>query len=172
MSTFPPRLRGRLIHTGSPQQIKRVRLDAAESGNDYSASVVASGGHTEIVTVTNLAEPESSGGLLPSGTEAIAMQVGGQWLAFVPTTAVFVARITAASGAGVYSIREQALAADGTFDDADDAADLTARNLAEIGESPGNALAVNTRIVAVAVVDTASPATLRYVFDRLPGSAS
>ncbi len=172
MSTFPPRLRGRLVHAGSPQQIKRVRLDVAESGNDYTASVVASGGHTETVTVTNLAESESTGGVLPSGTEAIAMQVGGQWLAFVPTTAVFVARIFSASGAGVYGIREQALAADGTFSDAAGAVDLAATNLAEAGTSPGNALALNTRVIALAVVDTGTPATLRYVFDRVPESGS
>jgi hypothetical protein len=157
--------------------IRRVQIAAATSGNEYQATVVrttdgAQPVSAESLQVTNLAEPVDQDGQLSTGTQAIALQVDGQWTVFVPTTSVFVGRIVTALGAGRYSIREQRYSETGTLDDAPEVAALAATNLAEVDVTPGDGLSPDTRVLVAAVPDTASPPTLHHVFDRSPGAAT
>lgn len=168
--TAPRTVRGRLVQAGSPRNIKRIRVETLKAANEYTASVVCANNTQEQLSVTNLAEPDGSDGTVPSGTEALAMQVDGTWVAVIPHSAVFVARVVSANGQGVYGVREQAIASDGSFSDADGAINLVATNLAESGITPGNTIGTGTRVIVAAVTDTGTPATLRHVFN-LPTSA-
>lgn len=169
---------GTLVQAGGANGACLVRLVNLVAANRYAARCVEFGDNgatqpvgDERITVTNLAEPADATGQLPADTEAVAVDVEGRWVIFIRpggggATAQFPAKVLAALGDGVYTVREQAVSPVGTFSDAPGAANLTARNLAELSLGPGAAVPNDTILLATAVEDTGTPATLRYVFDH------
>jgi hypothetical protein len=152
-----------------------VRIDSFQEGNRYTARPVGfdpSGG-TEVVgagtlTVTNLAEPADADGQVPSGTDAVAIDVGGRWVVFLRPagSAMFPAKVIASLGEAAYTVREQVATGAGTFADAEGATDVTAYNLAELSLGPGSAIDADTIVLVMTLLDGGSPPTLRYVFDH------
>ena len=152
-----------------------VKITAHDQLNQYTARPVAfdAAGEAETVgsgtmTVTNLAEPTDTDGLLPDNTKAVAIDVGGRWIVFIRPTGstMFPAKITASQGNAAYTVREQVATGAGTFTDAPGATNLTAHNLAELSLGPGAAVGNNTIILILTITDNGTPATTRYVFDH------
>ena len=119
------------------------------------------------ITVTNLAETADQPGQLKADERAIAVDVEGRWVIFVgqESSLVFPAKIISGGSGGVYTVREQA-SSGGSFADKEDAADISACNLAEMSLGPGGAVAIGTIVLVTAVRDAGTPPTLRYVFDH------
>lgn len=168
-----------LVQAGAARGACLVRLTNLLAANRYAAVAlefddtgatrpVAEG---ETLLVTNLAEPADAPGQLSAGAEAVALDVEGRWVIFLRPdsaggAALFPARVLATQGSGLYTVRPQVLGPSGEFSDAPGAADLTARNLAELSLGPGAAVPNDTIILATILADTATPPTLRYVFDH------
>ncbi|MDY7011753.1 MAG: hypothetical protein SVV80_13530 [Planctomycetota bacterium] len=152
-----------------------VRITDHDESNRYTARPVVfdAAGEMEIVgedtlTVTNLAEPTDTDGQVPDDTDAVAIDVGGRWIVFIRPvgSVVFPARITASQGAAAYNVREQVATGAGTFTDAPGATNLTAHNLAELSLGPGAAVANDTIVLVLTIMDNGTPPTVRYVFDH------
>jgi hypothetical protein len=166
---------GRWIQASAARAATLVRLTEHVEGNRYLALPIgfdAEGG-TEVVgsdslTVINLAEPADGDGQVSPGTDAVAIDVGGQWVVFLRPlpAAFFPGKVTASQGGSAYTVREQVITGAGTFADAPGAADLTAWNLAELSLGPGAAVDVGAIVLALTVMDNGNPPTARYVFDH------
>ncbi len=167
----------KLAQVGERVGVQLVRVVARESGNRYTARPVefAADGATQFaeeatLTITNLAEPADVDGMLPAGAEVVAVDVEGRWVALLrpPAGTRFPAKVISADGDATYTVREQSIAADGSFADATGFVDVSARNLAELDLGPGAAVDVGTIVVAFSHYDTGDPPTLRYFFDHPP----
>jgi len=163
-----------LAQGGSPAGVQLIRITQADQYNRYTARPVEfdEQGRTTFAdeatfTVTNLAEPADEAGQVPEGTEAIAIDVEGRWVIFLRQVApVFPARIVGSQGGASYTVREQVIDPQGAFADRTGTSDVAARNLAELSLGPGAAVDVGTIVLVTALVDGASPPTVRYVFDH------
>lgn len=166
---------GRLVQAGSAGSsgVRMVRVTGISANNIYNARAIefdVNGqtklGSTNTMTVTNLAEPAGVKGQVPTGTDAVAIDVGGRWVVFLPQAgaAMFPAKIVSDQGSAVYTVREQSLSAAGVFSDAVGTINITAKNLAELSLGPEAAVAIDAIVLIASVMDTGSPATVRYVF--------
>ena len=165
----------RLAQAAAPKTAQLVRITEHQAGNRYTARPVAFDalGDTETVgettlTVVNFAEPADAEGFVPPGTDALAVDAGGRWIVYLPppASAVFCAKVVASAGGAAYTVREQAATGAGTFEDAEGMAAVTAYNLAELSAGPGAAVDDDTIVLVLAVTDTGSPPTVRFVFDH------
>jgi hypothetical protein len=162
----------RLAQAGSAAAAQLVRITALDAANRYQARPIEfdQGGATkfageETIIVTNLAEPADQNGKVAAGTDAIAVDVEGRWIIFIRPTAgaaMFLARVVAAEGWAVYTVREQAVGASGGLADKEDADDVLATSLAELPLG-GTAVDVDTIVLVLAMPDGA---TTRYFFDH------
>jgi len=166
---------GYLTQAGSISGIRLVRLTELQSANRYTARPVefAQNGQTQLVgtetiTAINLAEPTDTDGVIPENTDAVAVDVEGQWVVFVrPAGApTFPAKVVSSQGSGAYTVREQVATGAGTFSDKSGVDNVTAYNLAELSLGPGAAVDTGTIVLAAMLLDTGSPPTLRYIFDH------
>ncbi len=170
---------GTLIQAGAAHGACLVRLTGLAAANCYTAHRVEfrDDGSTqpaddETITVTNLAEPADAPGALTAGVEAVAIDAEGRWVIFVRlggasgATAQFPAKVISAQGGAVYTVREQAISVAGTFGDAAGAVEVSACNLAELSLGLGAAVPADTIVLVIAIEDTSTPPTLRYVFDH------
>lgn len=166
---------GRWAEVSASMAAQLVRITAHDESNRYTARPIAfdAAGGTEVVgddtlTVTNLAEPTDTDGQVPTDTDAVAIDVGGRWIVFIRPvgSAIFPARVTASQGSAAYTVREQAATGAGTFADAPGATNLTAHNLAELSLGPGAAIADDTIVLVLTIMDNGTPPTVRYVFDH------
>jgi len=166
----------RLAQIGTTTGMQLVRLTACRGGNQYDALPIefAADGTTHTasdrtLTVLNLAEPADAAGTVPAGTDVVALDVEGRWVAFVRQAAsaasvAMPARIVAPLGQAKYTVRPQTCSAAGTFVDAAGAADLQAVNLAELSLGTGAAMDPGTIVLVSSLADAAG--TTRYVFDH------
>jgi len=170
---------GRWVEVSASKAAQLVRITAHDESNRYTARPIVfdAVGETEIVgndtlTVTNLAEPTDTDGQVPDDTDAVAIDVGGRWIVFIRPvgSVIFPVKIMASQGAAAYTVREQVATGAGTFADATGATNITAHNLAELSLGPGAAIANDTIVLVLTVVDNGTPPTVRYVFDH-PGYA-
>lgn len=152
-----------------------VRITAHDEANRYTARPIAfdADGQPDTVgeatlTVVNLAEPTNTPGQVDADTDAVAVDVGGRWVVFLPPSshAIFPAKVISSQGNAAYSVREQAATGAGTFTDADGATDVTAHNLAELSLGDGAALDQDIIVLVHAILDSGDPPTVRYVFDH------
>ncbi len=166
---------GRWAEVSGSKAAQLVRITAHDESNRYTARQVAfnAAGETETVgtetlTVTNLAEPTGADGKVPADTDAVAIDVGGQWIVFIRPvgSAIFPAKVTASQGSAAYTVREQIATGAGTFTDAPGATNLTAHNLAELSLGPGAAVAADTIVLMLTIMDNSTPPTVRYIFDH------
>jgi len=167
----------RLAQIGATLGVQLVRMTALSHDNVYAARPVEfdDDGDTKFVgnetfSVTNLAEPSDADGVIPAGTDAVAIDVEGRWIVFVrpPATgaAAFPAKVIGSTGGCGYTVREQVCTGFGQFADRQGAADLAAWNLAEMSLGPGAAIDDGTIVLVTTLTDSGSPPTLRYVFDH------
>jgi len=166
----------RLAQIGTTNGMQLVRLTACRGGNQYDALPIefAADGTTHTASdralaVLNLAEPADSVGTVPAGTDVVALDVEGRWVAFVrqatsATGAAMPAKIVSSLGQAKYTVRPQACSAGGTFADATGAADLQAVNLAEL--SIGNGAAMDTGVIVLVSSLADAAGGTRYVFDH------
>jgi len=165
----------RLAQIGTPTGVQLVRITALQEGNRYTVRPIEfdSNGQAQFaddrsITVTNLGEPGDSAGQVPDNTDAVALDVEGRWVVFLrpPPAAAFAAKVIGSQGSATYTMREQALDAQGVFSDRSGAADFSARNLAELSLGPGAAVDIGTIVIVLALSDTSRPANVYYVFDH------
>lgn len=165
---------GRMVSDGGGCPIRLVRLLDVLAGNRYRACEIelAPSGPPQALgdefIVTNLAERPDLPGRVPSGTDALAADVGGNHVAYVAVgggSAAFPARVVSAA-AGGYLIREQALDGSGNLADVAGSVDVPAVNLAELSTGPGGAVDAGQVVLALAIADSSSPPAIRYLFDR------
>ena len=168
----------RLAQVGSSMGVQLVRLSGLSGGNRYHADPVEFGpDHTtrlagaDPITATNLAEPADSAGLLPLGTEAVAIDVEGLWIIYVRPPAkssspCFPARVAGALGGAVYSLVEQISLGSSGMTDKPGGMNVIARNLAELSLGPGAAVDGGTVVLVTAIADQESASTQQYVFDH------
>ncbi len=166
---------GRFAQLGNSNGVMLVRITGLQDANQYDARPIEFDDNgqpqfvgEEIKTVINLAEPADATGQIPDNTDAIAIDVEGQWVVFVrpSESGVFPAKVINSQGSGVYSIREQTPTGTGTFADKQGATNIDAQNLAELSLGPGAAVDTGTIILATATPDNGSPPTVRYSFDH------
>ena len=167
----------RLAQVGSSMGVQLVRISELSGGNRYLADPVEFGpdhatrlAGADGITVTNLAEPADSDGLLPAETEAVAIDVEGLWIIYVrPPVAAslcFPARISGSLGGAQYGLVEQiSKGADG-FADKGGGLSVTGRNLAELSLGPGAAVDSGTIVLVTAIADEENASLQRYVFDH------
>ena len=164
-----------LAQVGGGVGAELVRITGLVQKNRYQARAVefdADGrtqfAQTQTIEVTNLAEPADADGQVPSGTDAIALDVEGKWVIYVRPagTAMFPARVIDSSSGANYTVLEQVITAGGQFEDKTGAAEVTAVNLAELSLGPGAAVDDDTIVLVTTLTDTGSPPSLRYVFDH------
>lgn len=165
----------RLAQLGQATGVQLVRIKEQDEGNRYTAEAIEfdTDGQTrsaeaENVTVVNLAEPADEDGQLSADTNAVAVDVEGQWVILVQAglVPVFAAKVLYALGEALYRVRPQVPVEENTFADKIGAQDINACNLAEliVGESSG---VTDGTIVLVAALRTDSdPPTIRYAFDH------
>ncbi len=171
---------GRLVQVGSAgdSTSRMVRLTSVLANNIYNARPIEfdetgqlqTVGETTL-TVTNLAEPADAPGLVlaeDDAVDAVAMDLDSQWVVFIRLAgpAMFPAKVISSQGDAAYTVREQALASDGTFADAAGAVDISATNLAELSTGPGGAVDADAIVAVTSIIDTGQPATLRYIFSQ------
>jgi hypothetical protein len=126
----------------------------------------------DTLEVVNLAEPETSGGQVASGTPAVAIDVEGQWVVYARPfdKMCFVGKVSSSLGDGVYSISPM----DPTDDDdfAARGGTVNAINLwEEIGTTSGSVL-VGTYVLVTVVEAESDPTTMAYVFSHPPTFSS
>ena len=164
-----------LVQAGAAAGVQLVRIQEAVQANRYEARAIEfdQDGQTvyadqDVLTVTNLAEPADSPGLIPADTDAVALDVEGRWVVFLrpAATGFFPARIVSSEGNGAYVVREQALDANGDLTDKSGAANVEARNLAELSLGPGAAVDENAVVLVMPLADQASPPNVGYFFDH------
>jgi hypothetical protein len=168
----------RLAQIGGDAGVRLVRIVSLISGNRYTVRPVefASGGATQFaeeatMTVTNLAEPADQAGAIPSGSDAVALDVEGRWVVFLRPpggsgAVLFAAKVVAALGNAAYTLREQSATGAGTFGDKSGASDVTAYNLAELSLGSGAAVSIGAIVLVMQMTQAGSPPTARYVFDH------
>jgi hypothetical protein len=168
----------RLAQVGDALGVQLVRILEVDENNRYTAVPVEfdSDGATQpaeeqTLTITNLAEPADSPGQVPSGTDAVALDIEGRWIVFLrqeaaEAVASFPAKIVSSLGGSAYGVLEQVCTGPGSFADKDGAPQVTAHNLAELSLGPGAAVDIGTIVLAIALTDTGNPPTVRYVFDH------
>jgi hypothetical protein len=169
----------RLAQVGDALGVQLVRILEVFQNNRYTAMPVEfdSDGATQpaeeqTLTVTNLAEPADSTGQVPSGTDAVALDVEGRWIVFLRQetaegpSASFPAKVVCSLGGSAYGVLEQVCTGAGSFADKSGAQQVTAHNLAELSLGPGAAVGTGTIVLAMAIPDTGNPPTTRYVFDH------
>jgi len=165
----------RLAQIGTPTGVQLVRITEPDEDNRYTARPIEfdGDGQTQFaddrtITVTNLAEPADSAGQVPADTDAVALDVEGRWVVFLQQVpaAAFAAKVISSQGSAAYTVREQALNAQGAFIDKPGAVDFSARNLAELSLGPGAAVDAGTIVLVRQLLDTSSPANVYYVFDH------
>lgn len=165
----------RLAQIGTSLGVQLVRLIRCEAHNRYAAVPVEfdADGATQPaddaeLTVLNLAEPADAAGTLPAGTDAVAIDVEGRWVAFVRPAAQgassLPARITASLGGAAYTVLPQVCADQANFQPQPGAAAVTAVNLAELSLGSGAAVDVGTLVLLTSLTD--SVGATRYVFDH------
>ncbi len=164
----------RLGQVGQANGIQLVRLTSLDEENRYLARPIEfdqNGGTVfaseDTLIVVNLAEPAGSDGQIPAGTDAVALDVEGQWIFFVrPTSlAFFPARIVSSSGGAIYTVQEQSLS-QGSFSDKQGVSTVAAKNLAELTLGTGGAVDDDEIVQVMIVFDGGSPPALSYIFDH------
>lgn len=164
---------GRYARVAPAPGVQLIRVQSLDADNVYhvlplafDATGQAVPASTQTLTATNLAEPADADGVLPAGTDALAVDVEGRWVIFVspPSSGMFPAKVVSADGGAAYTVREQTCTGAGTFADASGAADVTAHNLAELSLGPGGAVDVGTVVQAAVLADNSG--TERIVFDH------
>lgn len=165
----------RFAQLGASNGIMPVRLTEVIEGNQYQARPIEFDEEDETqfvgqetLTVTNLAEPADSDGLIDPDTDAVAMDVEGRWIVFVrpATNQTFPAKVTGSQGSGAYYVLEQVPVSLGVYTNKENATQITAQNLAELSLGPGAAVDTNTIVIISAVADTGNPPVLHYMFDH------
>ncbi len=165
----------RLAQVGSARGVKLVRIVEQDEGNRYVARPVEFDANGETIhigedttTVTNLAEPADSPGLVAADTDAVALDVEGRWVVFLRPAGVaaFPARIISSLGSAAYTVREQDVTGSGTFADKEGVSDVTAHNLAELSLGPGAAVDTDQIVLVTILLDNQELPTARYVFDH------
>jgi hypothetical protein len=166
---------GRWAQVSSAQGVQLVRVVSASDTNSYTVQAVEfdeegalQDSLTQECAAVNVAELASSPGQVATGTVAVAIDVEGQWVMFVPaaSSAVFPARVMAAAGQAVYTVIEQSMTGATGFANKTGAVAVAACNVAELNVGSGQAVDVGTLVMVLSVMDTGNPPTLRYVFDR------
>ncbi len=166
----------RLAQIGTATGMQLVRIVNMTEGNKYTARAIEfdTQGATQFaeitnITVTNLAEPADLPGVIPSNTDAIALDIEGRWIVFLhpsQSMASFPAKVISSQGSAIYTLREQILTAQGSFIDKAGATDLSARNLAELSLGPGAAVDIGTIVFTNTIFDNQNPPSMAYVFDH------
>lgn len=165
----------RLTQIAATTGLMLVRITALDKNNRYTARPIEfdDNGETQLVgtdtlTVTNLAEPATVAGQISADTDAVAVDVEGQWVVFVQpaSTLLFPAKVISSNGNAAYTVREQVVTGSGTFANKQGASNITAHNLAELSLGPGAAVDNDTIVLAATFVDNGNPPTLRYVFSH------
>ncbi len=166
---------GRLARVPSATGVQLVRLLQLDRANRYTARPIEfdSQGDTvsageEALGVTNLAEPSDSSGLVPSDTDAVALDVEGRWIVFLRQSQAgqFPAKVVSSQGNATYTMREQSVTGQGSFIDKPGTQNFSARNLAELSLGPGAAVDTGTIAIVTTLLDTATPPNIHYVFDH------
>ena len=165
-----------LAQVGERLGLQLVEIVSHQQGNLYDARAVEFDASRnpayvddDTLTVLNLAEPADSGGNIPDGTHAVAIDVEGYWIVFLRDSegsAGFPARILSASGGAVYQVREQVVTGVDTFSDKPAAVNVSACNLAELSLGPGAALEDDTIVWLTCLPDATDASQTRYVFDH------
>jgi hypothetical protein len=166
---------GRLVQVGSAggSGVCMVRITGVSANNIYNARPIEfdDNGQPQLVgtstmTVTNLAEPADATGQVSADTDAVALDLGGRWVVFLRQAgaAMFPAKVVSSQGSAVYTVREQSLSDAGVFSNATGTTNITAKNLAELSLGSGAAVDVDTIVLVTSIMDTGSPATVRYIF--------
>lgn len=166
---------GRLVQVGSAgdSSSRMVRITSVSANNVYNARPIEfdDNGQLQIVgtntlTVTNLAEPADATGQVSADTDAVALDLDGRWVVFLRQagSAMFPAKVVSSQGSAAYTVREQSVSAAGTFSNAAGSTNITAKNIAELSLGSGSAVAVDAIVLVTSIMDTGTPATLRYVF--------
>ena len=165
----------RLGQIGNPIGIQLVRLIELDQDNLYNAKPIEfdDNGQTCIaedttITVTNLAEPADSDGIVPVNTDGVAIDVEGRWVVFLrpAQTSSFPGKVISSQGSAKYILRQQVFDANGNFIDEQGTDDFTARNLAELSLGPGAAVDNSTIVLVAPLLDRLSQSGFRYVFDH------
>jgi hypothetical protein len=167
----------RLAQVGSSMGVQLVRISGLSGGNRYCADPVEFGpdhatrlAGADAITATNLAEPADSNGLLPAGTEAVAIDVEGLWIIYVRPTATaslcFAARVAGSLGGAVYSLVEQVSQGPSGMADKSGGLSVAGRNLAELTLGPGAAVDAGTIVLVTAIADQQNASSQQYVFDH------
>jgi hypothetical protein len=167
----------RLAQVGSSMGVQLVRISGLSGGNRYQADPLEFGPDhatrldgADPITATNLAEPANSSGLLPAGTEAVAVDVEGLWIIYVrlPATAslCFPARVAGSLGGAVYSLVEQTSQGATGLADKPGGLNVIGQNLAELSLGPGAAVDPGTVVLVTAVAGQQGAPAQQYVFDH------
>ena len=166
---------GRLTQVGGATGVQLVRIGQVSQGNRYEAKAIEfdEDGQSQYadentITVTNLAEPANALGIVEQGTDVVAIDVEGRWVVFVRQAelAAFPAQVVSSQGNAVYSLREQAIDAEGNFSDKAGTSNITAKNLSEMSLGPGAAIDNDTVVIVTTLRDQSNPPNLHYVFDH------
>jgi len=164
-----------LAQTSARIGVRPVRLFSVSQGNQYTAILLEFDDNGEpqllagrVVTVTNLAEPPDATGQIESGTDTLAVDVEGRWIAHVrpSATTTFPAKITNSQGDSEYIVREQIVTGESSFADKQGASDISAHNLAELTLGPGGAVDTDTIVFVTKLTEDANPSNIRYFFDH------
>jgi len=165
----------RLAQLGQATGVQMVCIKEAGASNRYTAEPVEfnEDGETQSagaadITVVNLAEPADEDGQLPIGTNAVAIDVEGEWVVLVQAEArqVFAARILYTFGDGLYRVRPQTPVGENTFEDKTGASDINACNVAELNIEETDGVLADTIVIVTALVTDSNPPTIRYAFDH------
>jgi hypothetical protein len=153
-----------LVRVKELDEDKRYTAEPTEFTPDGQTQPAGS----EELTVVNLAEPCGQDGQLPAGTDAVAIDVEGQWVIFVQSVAkqMFPAKILYTYGGGLYRVRPQVPVGETTFADKPGAADINACNLAELDMVDPLGLEADTIVLVAELQTQGDPPTFRYAFDR------
>lgn len=165
----------RLAQLGQATGLQLVRIKEQDDGNRYTADAIEfdADDDTQLVddsqlTVVNLAEPADEDGQLPAGTNAVAVDVEGEWVVLVrPTgTFLFAAQILYTFGNALYRVRPQVPVEENTFTTKSGGQDINACNLAELHLAETLGLDADIIVLVAALTTEGDPPTIRYVFDH------
>jgi hypothetical protein len=168
----------RLAQVGSSMGVQLVQISGLSGGNRYQADPVEFGpdhatrlAGADPITVTNLAEPADSDGVLPAGTEAVAIDVEGFWIIYVRPSATasslsFAARVAGSLGGAMYRLVEQVSEGATGMADKPGGMSVAGRNLAELSLGPGAAVDAGTIVLVTAIADQQGGSAQQYVFDH------
>ncbi len=165
----------RLAQLGQATGIQLVRIKQQDDGNRYTAEPIefdTDGGtrsaQADDLTVVNLAESADEDGQLPAGTNAVAVDVEGQWVILVQLEAapIFAARVLYTFGNALYRVRPQVPVGETTFTDKTGAQDINACNVAELNIEETLGVIADTIVLVAALKTDSDPPTIRYAFDH------